>query len=92
MYYFFSPNVFSNSFQHFRGGVIIEQECPLDSLTDLLCYESYCIPSGRLPRVINCAFDQSFYAKSENAYLLLVYSFSPKVQKYLLGFLDLRSQ
>ena len=47
------------------GGFIIEQECPLDSLTDLLCYESYCIPSGRLPRVINCAFDQSFYAKSE---------------------------
>ena len=92
MYYFFSSNVFFKQFFIILGGFIIEQECPLDSLTDLLCYESYCIPSGRLPRVINCAFDQSFYAKSENACLLLVYSFSPKVQKYLLGFLDLRSQ
>ena len=42
-------------------------------------------PSGRLPRVINCAFDQSFHAKSENACLLLVYSFSPRVHSIPRG-------
>ena len=42
-------------------------------------------PSGGLPRVINCAFDQSFHAKSENACLLLVYSFSPRVQSIPRG-------
>ena len=42
-------------------------------------------PSGRLPRVINYAFDQSFHAKSENACLLLVYSFSPRVQSIPRG-------
>ena len=41
--------------------------------------------SGRLPRVINCAFDQSFHAKSENACLLLVYSFSPRVHSIPRG-------
>ena len=40
---------------------------------------------GTCSRVINCAFDQTFYAKSKNVCLLLVYSLSPKVQKYLLG-------
>ena len=42
-------------------------------------------PSGGLPRVINCAFDQSFHAKSENACLLLVYSFSPRVHSIPWG-------
>ena len=42
-------------------------------------------PSGGLPRVINCAFDQSFHAKSENACLLLVYSFSPRVHSIPRG-------
>ncbi len=36
-------------------------------------------------RVINCAFDQLFYAKSENDCLLLVYSFSPRVQSIPRG-------
>ena len=36
-------------------------------------------------RVINCAFDQSFHDKSENACLLLVYSFSPRVQSIPRG-------
>ena len=36
-------------------------------------------------RVINCAFNQSFHAKSENACLLLVYSFSPRVQSIPRG-------
>ena len=50
MYYFFSSNVFFKQFFIILGGFIIEQECPLDSLTYLVCYESYCIPSRRLPR------------------------------------------
>ena len=46
----FSRQMFFQTVFIILGGFIIEQECPLDSLTDLLCYESYCIPSGRLPR------------------------------------------
>ena len=42
-------------------------------------------PSGRLPHVVCFVFDQSFHAKSENACLLLVYSFSPWVQSIPWG-------
>ena len=63
----------------FPNGYIVSRWGPL-------YYKVSCVgfiiwfPSGGLPRVINCAFDQSFHAKSKNACLLLVYSFSPRVQ------------
>ena len=94
---FFSANtnIYQNSYRLIRRAVRFTSVCPArfschceaPPLFGTKCLMSLqCgVPSGGLPRVINCAFDQSFHAKSEKACLLLVYSFFPRVQSIPRG-------
>ena len=87
-----NTNIYQNSYSvigvlcGLRQGVLSSQCGYLISFGTKYLMSLQCgVPSGRLPRVINCAFDQLFYAKSENDCLLLVYSFSPRVQSIPRG-------